>query len=259
MDIHEERFAGIRRLYGTEAAQRIRTSHFCIIGVGGVGSWTAEALARTGVGAITLVDLDDICVSNTNRQIHALTSTLGQSKIHAMAERIMDIHPHCQVHQELDFLTPENARRILSQPFDVIIDAIDSAKHKCAILSTTRDLAKQLVTVGGAGGRRDPTQWTVSDLNRTQNDALLLRVRKTLRQKFGFPRGATPWGIPCVHTTEAPIYPTPDGDIGAIRRPDSPLRLDCSEGYGASTAVTGTAGFLAASTAIDVLLGTAQL
>ena len=219
-----------------------------------MGSWTAEALARTGVGALTLIDLDEICVTNTNRQIHALTDTVGHSKIATMAHRIHGINPECVVHEEHDFLTPDNAPTLLGRPFDVIIDAIDSAKHKCALLATARSLHRKVVTVGGAGGRRDPSQWAIADLNKTQNDALLYRVRKNLRQQYGFPRGNKPWGIPCVFTTELPVFPTQDGETCGHTKPEAPLRLDCSEGYGASTPVTGTAGFLAAAAAINVLL-----
>ena len=225
-----------------------------MIGIGGVGSWTAEALARTGVGVLTLIDLDEICVTNTNRQIHALTDTVGHSKIGTMAQRIHGINPECVVHEEHDFLTPDNAPTLLDRPYDVIIDAIDSAKHKCALLATARSLHRKVVTVGGAGGRRDPSQWAIADLNKTQNDALLYRVRKNLRQQYGFPRGNKPWGIPCVFTTELPVFPTQDGETCGHTKPEAPLRLDCSEGYGASTPVTGTAGFLAAAAAINVLL-----
>ena len=137
----------------------------------------------------------------------------------------------------------------------MVIDAIDSAKHKCVLLAAAREIGRSVVTVGGAGGRKDPSRWTVCDLNRTKNDALLFRVRKVLRQDHEFPRGSKPWGIPCVYTTELPVFPTSDGETCSHTKPDAPLRLDCSEGYGASTAVTGTAGFLAASTSIDLLLG----
>ena len=219
-----------------------------------MGSWTAEALARSGVETLTLIDLDDICVSNMNRQIHTLASTVGQPKIDAMRQRIQQINPECTVHCVFDFLTTDNAESLLAHGYDVVVDAIDSAKHKCAILSAARTISLPVVTVGGAGGRRDPSAWSIADLNRTKNDALLYRFARTSVSNMAS-RGATSLGgISCVYTTELPVFPTPDGETCGNTKPESPLRLDCSEGYGASTAVTGTAGFLAASAAIDVLL-----
>ena len=254
MDPESGRFSGIQRLYGTKALQRLSTAHVCVVGIGGVGSWVVEALARSGVGEITLVDMDEICVTNVNRQIHALDTTVGMSKTRVMAERVHQIHPQCTVHDEMTFLTKDNAQEILQRPFDLVIDAIDSNRHKCVLISQCQILKRSVLTIGGAGGRRDPSQLITADLNRTKNDALLFSVRKRLRQEYAFPRGKQKWGIPCVYSTEMPVFPTADGETCDHTRPSSPMRLDCAEGYGSASFVTGSMAFMAVSVAIEMLL-----
>jgi tRNA A37 threonylcarbamoyladenosine dehydratase len=225
-----------------------------VIGIGGVGSWTAEALARAGVGTLTLVDLDEICVTNINRQVHATDATVGQMKVAAMAERIQEFAPDCEVRPELVFLSEATCDRLLGGEPDVIVDCIDSIPHKCLLLSECRKRDLRVVTVGAAGGRRDPTKVECVDLTRTYQDALLQRVRKKLRQKFGFPRNTRKkWNIPAIFSPEQPVFPHSDGSVCETREEGSNLRLDCASGYGTAGYVTGTFGFAAAHAAIQLL------
>jgi tRNA A37 threonylcarbamoyladenosine dehydratase len=251
----DNRFDGIGRLFGRAEAERLARAHVAIIGIGGVGSWTAESLARTGVGALTLVDLDEVCVSNTNRQLHALESTVGRSKVAVMAERILSFHPGCRVEAVQAFFTEQTADDLLSRSPDFVVDAFDSAANKALLAARCREAGVPLVLSGGSGGRQDPTRVRVTDLNKTENDALLRRVKKTLRQRYGFPRGAAPWGIPAIYSEEPPVFPTADGRV--CERPEEglvPARLDCAEGYGAASFVTGTFGLFAASVVVRSLV-----
>ena len=251
----DPRFSAISRLYGVEGAHKIRAARVLIIGIGGVGSWAAEALARTGTGHLTLMDMDEICVTNINRQVHAHDLSVGQAKIGAMAERIRLISPECEVVEDFRFFSEKNAEAILNAPWTVIVDAIDSIPHKCLLLSQCRALGLPVVTVGGAGGRRDPSQIQIVDLTRTFHDPLLQRVRKKLRQNFGFPRNTRKkWGIPAVFSPEPVMFPQSDGSVCAIREENSALRLDCEGGYGTVAHVTGAFGFAAAAAAVDVIL-----
>lgn len=181
------RFGGIDRLYGAGAAARLAGAHACVIGIGGVGSWAAEALARSGVGRLTLIDLDHVAESNINRQAHALEDTLGMAKVGAMAARIAGIDPDCRVTTIEDFLTPENAGALL-QGYDLVIDAIDNVRAKVAIAVTCTQRRIPLVMAGGAGGKRDPARIGADDLARTEQDPLLAKVRARLRKEHGFPR-----------------------------------------------------------------------
>ena len=231
------------------------TAHVCVIGLGGVGSWTVEALARTGIGALTLIDLDEVCVSNANRQLHTLDRTVGRLKVEVMAERVAGIHPDCQVKAVADFFTRKNADELLAPRYDYIVDAIDSPMLKALLIDRCWREGVGVVAGGGAGGRVDPTQVVVGDLNHTKHDALLRKLRKALRVKFEFPRGRKPWKIPAVFSTEFPVYPSADG--GVCDRPEpgnTPQRLDCDAGYGAASFVTGTFGFVAASVVVRELL-----
>jgi tRNA A37 threonylcarbamoyladenosine dehydratase len=255
---HTERFGGIGRLWGQDALQTLGRAHVAIIGIGGVGSWTAEALARSGVGTLSLVDLDDICITNTNRQIHAVTSDVGRPKVEAMAERVKNINPSCQVHAISDFFTKKSADSILGGGFDFVVDAIDSARQKCFLIACCRERGIPIVTVGGAGGRRDPCKVEVTDINRSLNDILLKRVKKELRQKYGFPRGSRRWKIPCVFSSEFPVFPDADGGVCEKPQEDVPVRLDCQEGYGSASFVTGAFGFAAASVVVQHLTSTSD-
>lgn len=246
---------GTQRLYGRTQAERLFSARVCVIGIGGVGSWTAEALARTGIGHLMLVDMDEICTSNVNRQVHATTVSVGQSKVQAMAARIRLIHPDAQVEEKFCFFQKKNCGEILDWVPDVVVDCIDSIPHKCLLISECRARGIPVVTVGAAGGRRDPTRIQIVDLSRTFDDALLYQVRKKLRQKFDFPRNTRKkWKIPAVFSPEPVVYPQSDGTVCEQREPDSQLRLDCASGYGTTGIVTGSFGFAAAAAAVDCIL-----
>ena len=246
MSDYEARFDGIRRLFSIDGLVRLRRAHVCVVGVGGVGSWAVEALARSGLGALTLVDLDDICVSNVNRQIHALDGTFGRPKVEAMADRIRAINPGCSVTVVHAFFTESNASDILGTRFDYVLDAIDSPSKKCLVIASCRERSIPVFVVGGAGGRRSPAALKIADLASSSHDRLLAAVRSELRGNFGFPRGETPFGIDCVFSPEPAIYPRSDGAVCEQREPDLSLRLDCGSGYGTACFVTGAFGFAAA-------------
>lgn len=248
-----ERFSGIVRLYGGAAAERIRSARIAVIGVGGVGSWTAEALARTGVASLTLIDLDDVCLSNANRQLHALDGEVGRAKVDVMAERARRIHPGCDVRAIADFFTAETADTLLDAHYDVIVDAIDSRKHKCLLLARCRERGQAIITVGAAGGRRDPSLIRTADLADATHDGLLRRVRRRLRDEYGFPRAGA-FGIGAVYSTEAAWYPTPDGEVCLEGPKDAALRLDCQSGYGTASFATGAFGLAAAAMAVDLVI-----
>jgi tRNA A37 threonylcarbamoyladenosine dehydratase len=248
-------FSGLERLWGKQGADRIRKAHVAIIGVGGVGSWVAEALARSGIGTLTLVDMDEVCMTNINRQVHALSETVGQPKVEAMAKRIRSISADVRVETEFRFFTAETAPDLLNRPWQGVVDCIDGIPHKCLLISECKRLGIPVVTVGAAGGRRDPTRIQVADLSRTYDDALLQRVRKKLRQKFGFPRNTRKkWKIPAVFSSEPVVFPQSDGSVCDTREEGSNLRLDCASGYGTASFVTGAFGFAAAAAMTEVLL-----
>ena len=243
----ERRFGGVARLYGPQGAQRLRDAHICVVGIGGVGSWVAEALARTGVGTITLIDLDMVAESNTNRQIQALGDVYGAAKVSVMAERILAINPTCEVRQVEEFVDTENASDLLAGPFSTVIDAIDQVRAKAAMIAHCRRAGTPIVTVGAAGGQLDPTQICLADLSRTVQDPLLAKVRSTLRRDYGFPRDSKKkFGVTAVYSTESLRYP----DSGAacdIER--GPAGLNCA-GFGSSVCVTSAFGMAAAAHAL---------
>lgn len=252
----DPRFAGIARLYGLEGLNKIQTAHIAVIGIGGVGTWAAEALVRTGIGEITLVDLDDICISNTNRQLHTLQSTIGKQKIDVMAERIKDINPACIVHTVHDFITRDTIPEIIHNDLDGVIDCIDSVQSKAALIAWCKRRKIQIVTTGGAGGQIDPTQIQITDLNKTYNDPLAAKVRAILRKDYGFSKTAgRHYSIPCVFSTEQLRYPQPDGSVcqskGFI---GEGTRLDCSGGFGAITMVTASFGMAAVSKMVEKIV-----
>ena len=247
---HDFRFGGIGRLYGPGSMERLQKACVCIIGIGGVGSWTAEALARSGIGKLKLVDLDDVCESNINRQIHALDGSIGQAKVDAMAKRCRLINPNCRVETVSTFFTARTANDILFQDVDFVMDAIDSFRHKTALVVTCREKGIPLIVSGGAGGRIDPTQIRIDDLARSYNDPLLARLRKALRTKHGFPRDTRrKFKIDCVFSPEEAKFP----EVCETEEGGS-HRLDCSSGYGAATHVTGTFGFFAAARIVEKLI-----
>ena len=255
MDNANARFGGIARLYGKDGLAKLRAAHVAVIGVGGVGSWSAEALARAGIGTITLVDLDEVCITNTNRQIHALDGSLGKPKVDELAVRIGRINPDCTVHPRAEFFTAQTADTILSAGYDYLIDAIDGLTNKCLLLAACRERQLPVITCGAAGGRRDGTAVRVNDLTRAKYDKLLFKVRKQLRQKHGFPRGTKKWQLPCVYSAEPVQYPQPDGTV-CEAKPDTgdSLKLDCEAGLGAATHVTAAFGFAAAGHVVGELV-----
>ena len=250
----EARFHGVARLYDLEGLRRLRVAEVLIVGVGGVGGWVAEALARSGVGRLILCDLDEVCVSNVNRQVHALDATVGVMKSTAMRSRIREFAPGCEVEEAQCFFSEATLERLLGRPRTVVVDAIDSIPHKCLLIAECVRRGQPVVTVGGAGGRQDPTRISVVDLTRTFDDPLLQRVRKKLRQKYDFPRNTKKkWGIPAVFSPEPVVYPQSDGGVCATREAGSNLRLDCASGYGTAAHVVGSFGFAAAGAAIRLI------
>lgn len=253
-----QRFGGVARLYGEQGLQALHAGHFAVIGIGGVGSWAAEALARSGVGTLTLVDLDDICTTNSNRQIHALSSTVGQLKTAVMAARLRDINPDLSVHTVDDFLQPENLEQILDQQLHVVIDAIDAAYAKAALIAHCKRRKIPLLTVGSAGGKRDPRQIISGDLAKTTNDPLLARTRNNLRRLHGFSRNPKRvFSVEAVYSTEQLTYPDQQGGTCQNKSAlQGDVKLDCAGGVGAVTMVTASFGFVAAARAIERYLRT---
>ena len=261
--MYEERFGSLARLYGAEKLQKIQQTHICVVGIGGVGSWVVEALARSGVQRLTLIDGDDISRSNVNRQCHTLESTIGKMKVEVMKQRVTDINPECcvqAVEQHLhadnifDLLLPDKLRS-----FDCVIDAIDRIKYKALMIYFCKRNKLPIVTTGGAGGLLDPTQIEVKDLSRTWNDPLASAVRLALRQVHNFARNPKrSFGVPCVYSTEQQRYPDKDGKVGYQKPGVAGLSLDCSYGYGSSVMVTSAFGFVAAAKAIEVAVKNRQ-
>lgn len=251
---YEARFGGIRRLFGAGGQERLRRAHVCIVGIGGVGSWAVEAVARTGLGAITLVDLDDVCISNVNRQLHAVTGEFGKPKVAVMTQRVFAINPDCNVHALHSLFTKSNADEILATRFDGVLDAIDSPSLKALLIARCHERGIAVVTTGGAGGRRDPTALRVEDMSRTTHDPLLQATRKILRVKYDFPRRGKHLGVTCVYSPEAPVFPAKDGSVCEAPEPGSNLRLDCRSGYGTACFVTGAFGFAAAAQVVKLIV-----
>ncbi|MBA3697042.1 MAG: tRNA threonylcarbamoyladenosine dehydratase [Methylotenera sp.] len=250
------RFGGVSRLYGAQGLAQLQTSHICVIGIGGVGSWAAEALARNAVGTITLIDLDNIAESNVNRQLQALEGAFGKAKVTAMAERARLINPNIKVIEIDDFVTSENVATLLNGRYDGIIDCIDDAKAKIAIAAYCKQQKIRLVMTGGAGGRLDPTKIKYADLSVVAGDRLLAKVRNGLRRDYGFPKGSDtkkvkvlPFGITTVYSDESMIQPDTlcETDDIAI------TGLNCA-GYGSSVCVTAPFGFAAVALLLRQLL-----
>ena len=251
---YADRFGGIARLYGVTGLARLRAAHVCVIGVGGVGSWTVEALVRSGIGAITLIDLDDVCITNINRQLPALDGTVGRPKISVLAERMRLIHPDCRITGVAEFVTAGNVKRLLQGPFDGVVEAIDRTGIKTAIIAHCFETGQPVVTVGGAGGRRDPTAVRADDLAHSTGYLLLRGVRKRLRRDHGFPKGEfQAFGVASVYSAEPQVFPWADGTCRLEAEAGSTLRLDCAAGFGAAAFVTGAFGFAAAGEIVKVV------
>jgi tRNA A37 threonylcarbamoyladenosine dehydratase len=248
----QRRFGGISRLYGEQAFDRFRSAHVCVVGIGGVGSWAAEALARCAVGRITLIDLDNIAESNTNRQIHALGEEYGKAKVLAMAQRIKAINPECEVNMVEDYVEPENLEELLGRGYDAVLDAIDQTRVKVAMIAWCKEHDVHLVTTGSAGGQVDPSRVRVADLVQTVQDPLAARVRSLLRKDYGFPRGGKKFGVECVFSDEPLKYPQQACDTQEDH--GAPAGLSCS-GFGSSVCVTAVFGFVAASRVLAHVAG----
>ena len=245
----ERRFGGILRLYGKQALTRFTAARICVLGIGGVGSWAAEALARSAIGHITLVDMDHVAESNINRQCHALDTTLGKAKVQVTATRIRQINPACQVTAIEDFITVDNLETLMSERYDYIIDCIDGFRTKARLIAWCRRHRVRIITVGGAGGQTDPTRIRVADLSRTEHDALFSKTRKLLRHEYGFPANLKRrFEVPCVYSEEQAVYLAEDGKISA-QKPDTQGigGLNCGGGLGSVMTVTASFGLIAAA------------
>ena len=239
----DRRFGGVARLYGDQALHRFRNASVCVIGIGGVGSWAVEALARSAVGNLTLMDMDHVAESNMNRQLPALDASLGQAKVQVMAQRIEQINHACNVRQIDDFLTLDNLNQYITGDFHLVLDCIDSYRIKAALIHHCRALGIRLIVMGGAGGQKDPARVQCSDLSRTEQDPLLARTRRLLRQEYGFPRDPKrKFNVPAVWSPE-PVKP---GDLCAGQQDGS---LNCA-GFGSSMAVTAAFGMIGAAEAL---------
>lgn len=246
------RFSGIERLVGKAPLEKLQSSHVLVIGVGGVGSWACEALVRSGLGEITLMDADDICVTNTNRQLHTLNETIGKPKVEVMKERLLAINPDLKVNAVNDFVTESNINEVLDHSYDYILDAIDNVNLKCLMLIICRKNKTPLLMAGGAAGKVDPTKIVVGNLERSINDMLLMKVRKKLRREFGFKKEKTRFKTKCIFSTELAMYPDGNGGV-CENKPEGNLRLDCHTGMGTATFMTGAFGFAAASHIVRTL------
>ncbi len=248
----ERRFSGVQRLFGTPAFQSLQGAHVVVIGVGGVGSWAVEALARSGIGCITMIDLDHIAESNVNRQIHALSDTLGMAKVHAMQQRILKIHPACHVHAVDDFVVPENWPQILPKPADAVIDACDQVKTKTALAHwACQNTNIPFVTVGAAGGKRQAHRVQIADMARVTHDPLLSKIRYNLRKFHSAPKAPRLLGLTCVYSDEVVSMP----DVNCDASPQA--NLSC-HGYGSFVPVTATFGMVAAGWVLDKISGKSQ-
>lgn len=254
----DPRFAGVERLYGAGSVARLAAARVAVVGVGGVGSWAAEALARSGIGNLVLIDADEVCLSNTNRQLHALSGTFGRPKVGVMAERLCAINPALVVEPIERFVTPAALTDLLDRNLDLVLDACDAFRVKVEMTAWCRRRKLPLVVCGSAGGRTDPTLIRVRDLSRTEHDALLSLMRRKLRQEFHFPSNrARYFGVPAVYSLENVQYPQADGSVCGTRpeQGDS-LRLGCEGGLGAATHVTAAFGCVAVGRALQMLLKT---
>ena len=259
----DRRFGGIARLYGEQALARFRGAHICVIGVGGVGSWAVEALARSAVGRLTLIDLDNVAESNINRQIQALTSTVGMAKITALTQRIAQINPYCQVTEVEDFVTPDNLDEMIGgHDYDYVLDAMDSARAKTALVHYCRTKKIPLIVIGSAGGQTDPTKIEVRDLAKTEQEPLLKKVKRRLRSEFNYPaNGKNKLGVDAVFSMEPLKFPetgevcSVDGDeLAAAGAKPGLTGINCA-GFGSAMVVTATFGMVAAGHILRKLAG----
>ena len=256
IDFPHERFAGIERLYGAGSVARLAQRHVCVVGVGGVGSWAAEALARSGVGRLTLIDADEVGVAKTIRQMHPLDGEFGKPKVGVMAARLHAINPALRLEGVERFLTTSTLDELLDRGYDAVLDACDAFRVKLEMIAWCRRRKLPIVSVGSAGGRTDPTQIRVRDLSRTEHDAMFSLIRKKLRTDFNFPRNPDRYfGVSAVYSLQNVQYPQPDGTVCGNRPPGGDtLNLACGGGLGAATHVTGAFAFAAVGKVMERLL-----
>ncbi|MCZ6578643.1 MAG: tRNA cyclic N6-threonylcarbamoyladenosine(37) synthase TcdA [Gammaproteobacteria bacterium] len=250
------RFQGLARVYGSSALDQLYQAHFCIVGIGGVGSWAAEAAARSGIGNISLIDHDDIDIGNTNRQVHTLDNTIGASKVEVLRDRILQINPECHCVAIDDLVTRASIGKFNFAQFDYVIDAIDQVQHKLSLVHHCRRNKIPVVSTGGAGGLTNPSKIEVADLTQTYNDPLLAKLRSNLRHQIGYSRNPKRrFAIDCIFSTEQAVYPAANGTV-SFAKPgqDERTTLDCASGIGSFVGVTASFGFIAISHAISKYL-----
>lgn len=266
VDAHDQainvgkRFGGIARLYGDKGLTKLSKAHICVIGIGGVGSWVAESLARTAVGFITLIDLDVVSESNINRQLVATQDQIGRDKTQVMKERILQINPLCKVTVVDEFIDQQNIPSLIHDGFNYVIDCIDDFRTKSALIAHCKRSKINILTTGGAGGQIDPGKVQQCDLSRTQHDVLLAKTRKLLRQEYGFARNLKrTFGVPCVYSNEQLVYPDGQGGLSPQRPPADPNNttsnaLNCAGGIGSITHVTGSFAFMASAFVLNQIV-----
>ena len=246
------RFGGVERLYGKKDFAKIQKAHVCVVGVGGVGSWVVEALARTGIGELTMIDYDEVCVSNTNRQIQAMEGNIGKLKVEVLKERLLKINPHLKLNLLVERMEANNAESLIREDYDVVVDAIDRVGHKIAILLECKKKKLPVIVSGGAAGRKNPSKVVLADLRDAHGDPLLFQMRRRLRTTYRYPRPPNKMKVMCVfsseHVTQAQI------ERCEVDETKGSKPLDCGQGLGTATFITGTFGFLAASYCIDTIL-----
>lgn len=246
-------FSAVGRVYGDQGRMRLANSHICVVGIGGVGSWVVEAFARSGVGELTIIDHDDVSASNINRQVHADTSSIELAKVDAMQQRVKLINPACVCHTVEDMLVTNNVEKYIDDRFDFVVDAMDSIMFKAALINYCKRSKIPIITIGGAGGRTDPSKISIADLSNTWNDALAAKVRHQLRAKHGF-RGRRRFRVECVFSSEQARYPTETGEISFKKPGSKAATLDCDTGYGSLVTVTASFGFIAAARVMNKLV-----
>ena len=264
---YQRRFGGIARLYGDAGLLRLQRAHVCVIGIGGVGSWVVESLARSGVGEITMIDMDMVAESNINRQILAGTDSIGRDKIAVMRERLEQINPGCKINCVDNFITHDNLSDLINEVMSFVVDCIDDFRTKAALIHFCKLRKIDILTVGGAGGQLDPSKIKQSDLSRTQHDVLLAKTRKLLRQDYKFPRNLKrSFSIACIYSDEQLVFPDGQGGITATRPTiersasgvtDLPSNaLNCAGGLGSITHTTGAFAFFATAHVLNKLVQT---
>ncbi len=260
-DLPQPRFDSLDRLYGAGGVAVFARLHVAVVGLGGVGSWAVEALARSGIGALTLIDGDEVCVSNTNRQLHALDGSYGQFKAEVLAARVRAINPECKVTVIARFLTPSTIAEIFAPEFDYVFDACDAFRVKVELTAFLRRRKTPILVCGSAGGRLDPTKILIRDLAKTEHDVLLAMVRRKLRDEYAWTRNPKRYfGVLAVYSLENVRYPQADGSVACARpeENEAALRIECGGGLGSAMHVTATFALVAVGKILERLLERAR-